>query len=333
MSIFVLISSVMICNSASELKLSKTKLFLPVGQSKKIKLLGTDRVPKWSSSDKEICTVSKKGVVTAKAEGEAVISAKLGKQKFTCKVNAKTLIIGHRGFSSEYPENTIYAFDGAFENGFDGIECDVWESEYGTLMIHHDATTDRMTGKSEYIWKVNSQNRAEFPIISGANTEQFSDKTILIPTLTEALKAVKKQNGYFVLHIKLNDGYTLTDKGVKKILRLLDKYTGTSKTIIIGSKTALKRFVGKGYELAVTMTLTNKQELKKNIKWCKKNNVRNVLPIEVKDIKVLGSIKKFANYCKKYDMNFGLYTTPDKKTLEKLRKYGAFFSMTDYKLI
>ena len=42
----------------------------------------------WSSSDESIATVSD-GIVTAKAEGEAIITAKAGEQSATCKVTVK----------------------------------------------------------------------------------------------------------------------------------------------------------------------------------------------------------------------------------------------------
>ena len=34
-------------------------------------------------------------------------------------------VFGHRGFSGEYPENTMLAFQKAVEAGCDGIELDV----------------------------------------------------------------------------------------------------------------------------------------------------------------------------------------------------------------
>ena len=49
------------------------------------------------------------------------------------------LIIGHRGASSEFPENTASAFLGAREQGADWVELDVRLTAQDVLIVHHDA--------------------------------------------------------------------------------------------------------------------------------------------------------------------------------------------------
>ena len=48
-----------------------------------------------------------------------------------------TKIIAHRGFSSQYPENTMLAFRKAVEAGCDGIELDVHLSKDGEIGRAH----------------------------------------------------------------------------------------------------------------------------------------------------------------------------------------------------
>ena len=50
---------------------------------------GTKGKITWTSSKKSVATVSSKGVVKAKKKGTAVIAAKYGKKKLTCKVTVK----------------------------------------------------------------------------------------------------------------------------------------------------------------------------------------------------------------------------------------------------
>ena len=52
-------------------------------------------------------------------------------------------IFAHRGFSGEYPENTMLAFRKAYETGCDGIELDVQLTKDGVPVIMHDETIDR----------------------------------------------------------------------------------------------------------------------------------------------------------------------------------------------
>ena len=53
----------------------------------------------------------------------------------------------HRGFSGEYPENTMLAFRKAYESGCQGIELDVHLSKDGYLVIIHDENVDRTTDR------------------------------------------------------------------------------------------------------------------------------------------------------------------------------------------
>ena len=49
-----------------------------------------------------------------------------------------TAVIGHRGASFDFPENTLEAFAGARAQGADWIELDVRLSRDGQLIVHHD---------------------------------------------------------------------------------------------------------------------------------------------------------------------------------------------------
>lgn len=76
-------------SAASTVKLNKTKLTLKKGQTYQLKLNKKNAKITWSSSNKKIVSVSKKGKLTAKKAGKATITAKVGKKKYTCKVTVK----------------------------------------------------------------------------------------------------------------------------------------------------------------------------------------------------------------------------------------------------
>jgi glycerophosphoryl diester phosphodiesterase len=54
-------------------------------------------------------------------------------------ISLQTKIIGHRGASAAWPENTIEAFRGAAALGADWVELDVRRTRDGALAVHHDA--------------------------------------------------------------------------------------------------------------------------------------------------------------------------------------------------
>ena len=73
--------------AAEKIKLNKAKVVLEVDAKITLKLgdiKGTD--VKWSSSAKKVATVSKSGVVTAKSEGTATITATYKSKKYTCQI-------------------------------------------------------------------------------------------------------------------------------------------------------------------------------------------------------------------------------------------------------
>lgn len=76
--------------SAAKIKLSKTKITLTQGKKYRLKVKGTKKKAKWSSTKKSVATVNKKGVVTAKKKGTAYIKAKVGKKTYKCKVTVKS---------------------------------------------------------------------------------------------------------------------------------------------------------------------------------------------------------------------------------------------------
>ena len=76
--------------SAAKNKLSKTKITLTQGKKCRLKVKGTKKKVKWSSTKKSVATVNKKGVVTAKKKGTAYIKAKVGKKTYKCKVTVKS---------------------------------------------------------------------------------------------------------------------------------------------------------------------------------------------------------------------------------------------------
>ena len=73
--------------SAGQREISEKTVTLEVGESRKLEIrnAGTSRLI-WKSSDQSIASVSAKGRVSAKKVGKAVITARAGKNKWTCLI-------------------------------------------------------------------------------------------------------------------------------------------------------------------------------------------------------------------------------------------------------
>lgn len=59
--------------------------------------------------------------------------------------------VAHRGYQAQYPENTLVAIDAAYKAGIKHIEFDVQLSSDQQPVIYHDATLERVSGRSGYL--------------------------------------------------------------------------------------------------------------------------------------------------------------------------------------
>ena len=129
-------------------------------------------------------------------------------------------ILGHRGYSSKYPENTFLAFEKAFEAGADGIECDVQKTDEGFFLIIHDVDMLRLAGLDRDIRKMSMDDIKKLDIGSGENVPDFD-------VFLEAMPRNK------ILNIELKDE-TITPDDAPEIISRLER-AGFKKNIIISS--------------------------------------------------------------------------------------------------
>ena len=89
-------------------------------------------------------------------------------------------VIGHRGASGSFPENTILAFQQALQHGADSVEFDVRLTADGVPVVIHDATVDRTTDGLGCL--------SELPL--AAVRELDAGRGERIPTLAEVLESI-----------------------------------------------------------------------------------------------------------------------------------------------
>ncbi|WP_277630422.1 glycerophosphodiester phosphodiesterase [Atopococcus tabaci] len=98
--------------------------------------------------------------------------------------NNPPLNIAHRGFSGNFPENTMLAFEKAYETGVDGIELDVQMTKDQELVIIHDSTVDRTTDGTGYVKDLTLED------IRGLNAGAYDERVVEkepVPTLEQYL--------------------------------------------------------------------------------------------------------------------------------------------------
>ncbi|HBN78394.1 MAG TPA: hypothetical protein DD473_21800 [Planctomycetaceae bacterium] len=107
-------------------------------------------------------------------------------------------VTAHRGNSSEFPENTLPAFESGIEIGADWIELDIFTTKDGKLVVIHARTTQRVGDKNLVV--PDSTYNQLLTVDVATDFRKRMQKTIdecpmqKIPLLEDVLKIVMKQN-------------------------------------------------------------------------------------------------------------------------------------------
>jgi glycerophosphoryl diester phosphodiesterase len=158
---------------------------------------------------------------------------------------AKMLWISHRGESYDAPENTMAAFNLAWERDSDGVECDIRLTADGEVVCIHDADTGRVADKTLTVADSAFAELRELDFGSWKDSKYAGEK---IPALSELLASVP--DGKIVL-IEIKTGTEILQpmksvieaSGLKTeqvvIICFTDEVLGECKQLLPQYKTAL----------------------------------------------------------------------------------------------
>jgi glycerophosphoryl diester phosphodiesterase len=139
-------------------------------------------------------------------------------------------VIAHRGFSGEYPENTLLAFEKAAALPIDAIELDVHSSRDGKIVVIHDPTLERTTNKMgrvfDYTWEELKKLDAGYCFDPGdLRIFPFRGKRVGIPLLEDVFRNFPRMK--FIVEIKQ------TMPAIEDVVyRLIRKYKMEDRVIV-----------------------------------------------------------------------------------------------------
>lgn len=133
----------------------------------------------------------------------------------------------HRGFSGNYPENTMLAFEKAVEAKADGIELDVQFSKDGQLVICHDETIDRTTNGKGHICDYTLEELKKFDA-SAKFVGKYGENRI--PTLVEYFDMISKTD--LETNIELKTGVNEYPGIEKAVYEMIKEYKLQERVLI-----------------------------------------------------------------------------------------------------
>jgi glycerophosphoryl diester phosphodiesterase len=104
-------------------------------------------------------------------------------------------IIAHRGASHDAPENTLAAFNLAWQQGADGVEGDFYLTSDGKIICCHDKDTARTAGVKRVIAETTFEELRSLDVGAWKDPKFRGER---MPTLAEALATVPHGKMFFI---------------------------------------------------------------------------------------------------------------------------------------
>jgi glycerophosphoryl diester phosphodiesterase len=125
------------------------------------------------------------------------VTAELGSGSMLCAGGATAMpaVIAHRGAAHDAPENTIAAFNLAWQQGADGIEGDFYLTRDGKIVCIHDASTKRTAGQARTVAQSTLAELRQLDLGSWKGEQWRGSR---IPTLDEVLATVPQGKQVFI---------------------------------------------------------------------------------------------------------------------------------------
>ncbi|GGJ02866.1 glycerophosphoryl diester phosphodiesterase [Alicyclobacillus cellulosilyticus] len=137
----------------------------------------------------------------------------------------------HRGFSAQYPENTLVAFAAALQAGADGIELDVHLTADGELAVIHDHDVSRTTdGRGVIEW----MRWAELRRLDAGGWFHPRFRGERIPSLAEVLALVQRHPRPVAVNIELKTAALRGDALAQRVWQVVVQH-GMAERVWISS--------------------------------------------------------------------------------------------------
>jgi glycerophosphoryl diester phosphodiesterase len=237
-----------------------------------------------------------------------------------------TLVVAHRGASSQAPENTMESFRLGVEAGADAIELDVHLTADGQLAVIHDETLERTTDRTGRVAELTMDQIREADagatfVRPGDAGFPFRGQGLRVPTLDEVLAWLPDGVG-LVVEIKARAAAdavvaALTDHPVRSSGRL---------AVISFDEVAIDRVHELNAEIRTGYLLVPTQPVEAALVWATEHGHAGVFPwdgdLGLDPLPLLAQAQA-------YGREIGCYVVNDPERMQHLAACGLWAFVTD----
>ncbi|MDO4663080.1 MAG: glycerophosphodiester phosphodiesterase family protein [Tissierellia bacterium] len=228
-----------------------------------------------------------------------------------------TNIIAHRGYSENFPENTMLAFKKSLENNADGIELDLHLTKDKKVVICHDGSINRTSnGKG----RINDKTLSELKKYKFNRKMKKIDYNVEIPTLVEFMEWFSNFDKFVNIEIKAYK-YDYMDL-VLRTLDIIDNYNMKDRTIISSFNQKALKFIKK-IDPFINVGFLTRKNIKNPGEYCRKNNIDYFHP----KYKILD--KDSIDNCRRNGIEINAWTVNDIFDIDKLVLEGIHGIITN----
>lgn len=231
-------------------------------------------------------------------------------------------IFAHRGFSGEYPENTMLAFKEAEKTGCDGIELDVQLTKDLVPVIIHDEKIDRTSsGKG----RVCDYTFDELRSFSFGYSDKFGGQFFEaeIPCLEEYLKWMAEEACQIITNIELKNSVYYYGGMERMVVEMVRKY-GLLDRVILSSFNNASVLKCKEIEPSVKTGFLTEAPIGNPGVYTKEFGVDYYHP----DLSTL--TEEHVKNCSENGIGVNVWTVNEREDFLKMKKWGISRVFTNY---
>jgi glycerophosphoryl diester phosphodiesterase len=234
-------------------------------------------------------------------------------------------LIAHRGGKGVGLENTIEAFEGAVQQGYYGVECDIQLSSDGVLVVYHDLNLSRLTGIDKDV------KDCTWDYLSSLTykKDETDGKTYTGSMLSfkDFVTFVKKNNIHAFIELKETSTQETIDKMMNEIT---SQGLDSSKYTVIANSSSIELLVElrKQYSTTMKLQFVARTEYELYMQTCLDNSIDLDISVDCFEDnieKALGYVNQFLEK----GLEINVWVCNKQTEIKKYLGYGASYITTD----